>query len=633
MCGIAGIVLRRGDRDIGATLQRMGDALAHRGPDGQGFAAAANGRFAVASRGADLPAASFGLAHRRLAIIDLSNAAAQPMCDETGRRAISYNGEIYNYLELRKSQLNGQTLKSESDTEVLLRLLAERWTGALDLMTGMFAFAFADLERNKLLLARDCFGIKPLFYLAEPHRFAFASEMRPLLAMLQRRPTVDPVALHRFLRHAVTDADGSTFVAEICQIPAGHALELDLDDPADFRVFAWWQRPAAIARPMPARQAADELRELFLHSIRLHLRADIPVATTLSGGIDSSGIVAAVRAVAGDGATVHAFTYRADDAALDESHFADVAATSARVLRHDVRASADQLVEELDTLILSQEQPFSSTSIFAQAQVFRAVHEAGFKVAMDGQGSDELFAGYHVFRIAQLAALLRQRRFADALSLIGNTGSADRMLARAFMRLVPRGLIGPLRQMSGRAAVPDWCDESWFKHHGNETLEPSFARATMREELTESFWRTSLPMLLRYSDRNAMACSVENRVPFLTPDLVRFAASLPDELLIDREGTTKRVLRDALRGLVPDAILDRTDKIGFQTPEAKWLAQSPALQKRLGEMLPARLPGCFSPSFRRRAEQVLAGGHHDPAVWRGLCFIRWSELLGVEVPA
>ena len=633
MCGIAGVVLRRADPRLGATLQQMGDALAHRGPDGQGFAVAADGRFMVSARGDDLPAASVGLAHRRLAIIDLSDAAAQPMCDQTARRAISYNGEVYNYRELKKSHLNGQALKSESDTEVILRLVAERWTAALDLMTGMFAFAFADLERNKLLLLRDCFGIKPLFYLAEPDRFAFASEMRPLLTMMQHRPSTDPIAVQRFLRHAVTDADERTFVAEIRQLPAGHALELDLDEPTRFRVFAWWQRPAPIPRAISARQAADELREVFLHSIRLHLRADIPVATTLSGGIDSSGIVAAVRAVAGPCATIHAFTYRADDPALDESRFADMAATSANVLRHDVRASADQLAGQLDKLILAQEQPFTTTSIFAQAQVFRAIHDADFKVAMDGQGSDELFAGYEVFRTAQLAALLRRGRFADAISLIGKSGPHRGMLVRALMRVVPKSLIDPVRRLFGRAAVPDWCDALWFKRHGGENLESSFARATMREELTESFWRTSLPMLLRYADRNAMACSVENRVPFLTPDLVRFAASLPDELLIDREGTTKRVLRDALRGLVPDPILDRSDKIGFQTPEARWLAQSPALHKRLSAMLPERLPGCFSPSFRRRAEQVLGGGHYDPTVWRGLCLIRWSELLGIEVPA
>lgn len=631
MCGIAGIVERGPSGRLGRDLVSMADAMAHRGPDGFGYAAV-EGRNIRPFAAADLPPQTrIGLAHRRLSIIDLSSAAAQPMIDEEARRAITYNGEIYNHAELRKFLLGGRQWISAGDTEVLFRAFALEGVATLANCVGMFAFSYVDLDRNILTLIRDPFGIKPLYYFAERDRFAFASEIRPLTALLEKPLAADAAVVHRFLRYAVTDADDGTFFRAIKQVPPGGGLEVSLDDPARIRQFMWWT-PVSKSRSnrRTRSDAAEELRSLFVESVKLHLRADTPVATTLSGGIDSSAIVAVARAALGQDATIHSFTYRAGDDPLDEGRYAKVAAAAAHVVAHDVHGSPDALAAELDALILTQEQPFTTTSMYAQALVFRSVAEQGFKVAVDGQGSDEIFAGYHAFAAARLAANLREGRLIGAgRSLLSSSSGRLRLLGSAAERLLPEATRQTLRGALGHSSFPSWLDAAWFADASLDKAHPSYG-VSLKDELFNATWRASLPMLLRYADRNAMAVSVENRVPFLTPELVRFAFSLPDEFLIDGDGVTKSLLRDSLRGLVPDVLLDRRDKIGFQTPEGRWIKTSELLRAKLRSFFSGNMPQFLSPSFPQYAIDVIDGRRsYDPAVWRVANLIRWAELNGV----
>lgn len=633
MCGIAGIVERGASGTLGRNLAAMADAMSHRGPDGFGYAAV-YGRHIRQVAPSEIPQqARIGLAHRRLSIVDLSSAAAQPMIDENGDRAITYNGEIYNHADLRRSRLGGHQWISAGDTEVLFRAFGEMGLEILSDCIGMFAFAYLDLERNTLTLIRDPFGIKPLYYIAEPDRFAFASEIRPLARLLHGTIAADPVVVHRFLRYAVTDADERTFFRAIKQVRPGGGLDISLDDPGKVSEFDWWTPVSKTVSNRRSRaDAAAELRALFVDSVKLHLRADTPVATTLSGGIDSSAIVAATRTILGPDAIVHSFTYRAGDSPIDEGRYAKVAAAAAQVVSHDVYGSPERLAAELDGLIMAQEQPFTTTSIYAQALVFRAVAERGFKVAVDGQGSDEMFAGYGTFAGAALAAHIRESNYADACRLLKVSSSGRlKLLGSAAERLMPESMRPLLRKILGRSAFPVWLNRSWLTDAGDtfDDVHPGYG-ASLKEELFSLTWRGSLPMLLRYADRNAMNVSVENRVPFLTPEIARFAFSLPDTFLIDGEGVTKSLLRDALRGLVPDELLDRRDKIGFQTPEAGWLQSSEPLRARLKSFFSGKPPPFLSPNFAEYAVGVIDGRRpHDPAVWRVANLVRWAELNGV----
>lgn len=629
MCGLAGIVSASILPDLGWRLALLSGGLAHRGPDDAGFLAWRDGEAPALGRDATaLSPGRVGLMHRRLSIIDLAPTGWQPMLDDDGRHAIAFNGEIYNYRELRAApDLAGQDWRGTSDTEVLAALLARRGLGALRDVTGMFAFAWLDLAARELWLIRDPFGIKPLHYACRDGVFAFASELRPLLAIGAARPLANRRALYRYLRHAVTNADGETVFADIREVPPGHILRVPLDRPTDFTLEAFWR---ALPRPAFHGDAVAELRRLFLHSVELHLRADVPVAATLSGGIDSSGIVAAMRRIGGAG-PLPLFTFGAPGAATDESHWARQMAEAVGGDFHLITPGGDDLAGDLDDLIRQQEQPFQTTSIWAQARVFRAVRDAGFKVVLDGQGADELFGGYPVFRAARLLALLRRGAFGPALTLLRAAAPHQRaLLMQALGSALPGGLNALLRRVAGRPLLPDWLDAGYFKGVAKPPRVDVDA-PPLQHALIEAQTLTSLPMLLRYADRNAMAVSLENRTPYLTTALAEFAASLPDEALIGGDGTMKLVLRQALRGLVPDAILDRRDKIGFATPETDWFARSPALRALVADSAAAPQLPCFTPAMRARLTAIGARqAPFDAVAWRGMNVIRWARLLGVE---
>lgn len=632
MCGLAGIVSAQMQPQFGAQLSLLSDGLAHRGPDDVGFlvwhdnAASILGRDAAA-----LPPGRVGLVHRRLSIIDLATSGWQPMLDDGGQHAIAFNGEIYNYRELRASpDLADQAWRGTSDTEVLAALLARRGLSVLREVTGMFAFAWLDIAKRELCLARDPFGIKPLHYSCRDGLFAFASELRPLLAIGAARPRVSRRALYRYLRHAVTNADGETMFADIHEVPAGHVLRVPLDRPAAFTLEAYW-RPSP--RPAFMGDAVAELRRLFLHSVDLHLRADVPVAATLSGGVDSSGIVAAMRHISGAG-PLPLFTFSVPGATTDESSWARRMADAVGGDLHLVTPNGDELAGDLDDLIRQQEQPFQTTSIWAQARVFRAVRAAGFKVVLDGQGADELFGGYPVFRAARLKALLRRGDVGASMALLRAAAPHQRiLLLQALGSAVPPSLGPALRRLVGKPLLPDWLDAGYFRHAA-EPPRVIVDAEPLQRALIEAQTLTSLPMLLRYADRNAMAVSLENRTPYLTAELADFAASLPDELLVGGDGTMKLVLRQALRGLVPDAILDRRDKVGFATPEAEWFASSASLRALVRDSAASPLPPCFTPAMQARLATIGAGlAPFDAVAWRGMNVIRWTRLLGVEFAA
>lgn len=631
MCGIAGIVARTPIAGLGRVLDGFSSSLVHRGPDDRGFLTwSGSGAFAAGRDAGALPDGAVGFTHRRLSIIDLSEAGWQPMIDAAGDSAMLFNGEIFNYRELRDTlRQRGLTFHTESDTEVLQALVGLDGAAGLSRTIGMFAFARLDRRRGTLLLARDPFGIKPLYYAVGPDRFAFASEIRALLTLDFVGRRANPAAVFRYLRQAETDGSGETLFADIRELPPAHAVELSLDAPQSPHIFRYWT-PSRRSLPAKLDERALRLRELFLHSVVLHRRADVPVAATLSGGIDSSGIVAALRQQEPQ-TPLAAFSFLADDPAVAEERWARLVADATGAALRPVRLNPDKLATDLDRLIQTQEQPFTTSSMWAQAEVFRAVHEAGFKVALDGQGADEMFAGYPVFRAAYAAGLLRQGRLGEAQRLLrAAPGGSLPLGLQALATFLPGAARPLLRRLAGKPVLPDWMQAGWFAAVPmNDMARGSLT--SLQADLARSRERTSLPMLLRYADRNAMAVSVENRVPFLTPDLAEFALSVPDSDLIDDAGTTKAILRRALRGLVPDAVLDRRDKIGFVTPEAKWFAASPALRAML-ERAASALPACFTPAAAERLRAVAAGrATHDGATWRIFNLTRWAELLRVEL--
>ncbi len=618
----------------------MSRKLASRGPDDEGYLGLGSpGREIFTQNPDDLAGMPVGLAHRRLAILDLSAAGRQPMSSSDGRLHLVFNGEIYNYIELREElEAAGHRFVSQCDTEVLLAGL-DRWgRDVFGKLVGMFAFAFIDTHRRTLLLARDCFGIKPLYYTCDAERLAFSSTIPALLVLPDLRRRVSAPQIYDYLRFGLTDHGQQTLFADINQVPPGTWMEFNLDNPLPAEPQRYWSPPAGDPVDISFDQAAEMLREMFLESIDLHLRSDVMVGTCLSGGIDSSSIIAAMRAVKGDGLAIHAVSYIADDPALNEQRWVALSAEAAGATVHTVGSQAEDLQADLDELIASQGQPFGSTSIFAQRCVFQRASQEGLTVMLDGQGADELLGGYHPHLAARLASLLRNGRIYQAFHLLGCIAKgqgigAGEALARALGLLLGDSFGSVGRKLTGKELLPGWLDADWFSSRG---VVPTFSRRRGRnillDTLRDAVSETSLPMLLRYEDRNAMAFSIENRTPFLTPKIAEFILSLPESHLISRDGQSKAVFRQAMRGIVPDAILDRRDKIGFATPEARWLGRlGPWVEQTLSGDVAAEIPALKLDVVRRQAREVLGGGgRFDTKIWRWINLIKWTECFEVD---
>jgi asparagine synthase (glutamine-hydrolysing) len=629
MCGIAGLSSPIADdlRPIGA----MTAALRHRGPDDEGyvFADSRSGRaWPFAGRdtvegiahpelgGAVPDGVDVVLGHRRLSIIDLSPAGHGPMASADGTLWITYNGEIFNYVELRDElAARGHSFRTSSDTEVLLAAYAEWGPAGLDRLNGMWAFALFDARRRVLFAARDRFGVKPFHYAWNGRTLAFASEIEALRAAGQGGAAAD-ARVAEFLLGGALDAGEDTCVAGIRRLPGGHHLTLDLTTRA-LTVARWYTLPeegGAPARP-------ERLREVLEDAVRIRLRSDVPVGTCLSGGLDSSSIVAlTARLREGPGDGRRAFSVVYPEAGLDESHFVDLVVRATGVEGHRVTPTADELAAELATLVQRQGEPFAGAGVYSQWRVMRLARETGVTVLLDGQGADEVLAGYLYHFGPFLAGVARRKGWAEAAREVGRAasatgGPASRLAALAAYHALPLP-----------AAVRAWGASRAATHPALRPgdLVPEAARAataggrhrrraTLGDELRANILETSLPALLRYEDRNSMAFSVEARTPFLDYRLVEEVRSWRAEDLI-HDGWTKAPLRQAMCGILPEEVRLRRDKLGFATPERRWLA---GLAPRIREWL-----GPGSRVGRLVREDVLARWRADadlagrPGLWR-----------------
>jgi len=643
MCGIAGLALRSSERIEGSRVRRVLDKLEHRGPDDSGLLYFNKGKVTLGRRKNPSDVVSeVVLLHRRLSILDLSESGWQPMGTPDGTYFIVFNGEIYNYLELRTELENlGYQFQSRSDTEVLLYAYVEWGAQALTRLVGMFAFAILNIQERRLFIARDFFGIKPLYYAWTSNGLAFASEIKALLELSGVSREINPQRLYDYLRFGITDQGSDTLFKNIKQLPSAHYLDVALGDVSNLRSqpIRYWQVDMNQQVDLSFDQAAERVRELFLENISLHLRSDVPIGIALSGGIDSSAIAMAMRQL-NPNLEIHAFSYVAENSALSEEHWVDLVGREANLVVHKVVPKAEELVEDLDQLIGVQEESFGSTSIYAQRRVFQRAHEVGIKVMLDGQGADEIFGGYTFYIAARFGSLVRSGKWGEAFRLLNSASTLPGMSAlglclRSMDFVLPVALQKPLRRLINKDLLPPWLNAHWFLERGVVIRSPGYkgGNEILKGCLYDNLVETNLPHLLRYEDRNSMAFSIESRVPFLTPSLVNFMFSLPEEYFISPNGTTKAVFRKAMQGIVPDAILARKDKIGFGTPERDWLMRlRPWINRILNGEAVSQIPALNMKEFSREWEAVIQGSRpFDFHVWRCVNFIIWSQKFAVQI--
>ncbi len=552
MCGIAGFVYDGIMPAARTTVRRMIAAQRHRGPDGEGF---------YNSKGVSL-------GHCRLSIIDLTESGHQPMSDQEGRYWITFNGEIYNYLELSEElRAEGVSFQGRSDTEVLLAAFRQWGEKCLERLRGMFAFAIWDERTGALFAARDRLGIKPFHYWVEGDRqLAFASELKALLEFPQQRCANLQLATDFLAWNLLDHEAGDTMIATIKRLPPAHAMIWRKGD--GLRIWRYWKVSISDeldATPERSAKMVKDFRSRFEESVSLHLRSDVPVGTCLSGGLDSSAIACVASAeLHRRGNTeenrLHTFSACFDDSRLDERKYIRAVAASTNCKTHFVFPSGEGMCADMDRWIWHQEEPVGGSSAYAQYCVARLAREQGVKVLLDGQGADEQLAGYRKFILVYLRQLLKSHRYAMAVK-------------EALAFFASPEILLTSRLTDGRRYLFNSVPEFDRLRGSNSPLKrPAMLGIgdSLGGRLEADLTRFSLPLLLRYEDRNTMAFGIEARVPFVDHIFVEWLAALPVHMRLS-DGWTKRILRDALAGILPELVRHRKSKLGFETPETVWL--------------------------------------------------------------
>lgn len=582
--------------------------MRHRGPDDEGYllverrsgeciscgGSNTDGRLSIprieSFMGKDC---SLALGFRRLSILDLTTAGHQPMSSGDGRFWIVFNGEIYNYLELREELAgDGCSFRSGTDTEVVLAAYAKWGVRCLEHFNGMWAFAIWDNREKKLFLARDRFGVKPLFFAGSRRGFIFASEIKAIVGRHGIPFEADSEAVYDYLARGVLPSQSAekTFFKGVNILPPGSFVMLDGDAPC--RETYWNLRLDTAGREEKScHEAVSEYGELLRDAVRIRLRSDVPVGTCLSGGLDSTSIACLLNSMVADdpsaygGVAGRQMTFSAVYDTRDrvnEKPYIDKALQSIRAEGFFTMPGFEGLAADLEKLVWHQEEPFPTTSIFAQWCVMKLVHEQGIKVLLDGQGADEALGGYRPFDVFY-AQLLREGRISLLIDELmsfrdagGGAASRLKSLARALAWQAPGFILdalGGFREKAG--GQEEYLAGSFVSrlhrnrdHRREEWRERSDLSLHLRRLLQESL----LPHLLRFEDRNSMAFSVEARLPFMDYRLVEFAFNQGRRWRMN-QGWTKWILRKAMENVVPASILWRVDKVGFETPEKEWLRQ------------------------------------------------------------
>lgn len=613
VCGISAII-RKTKGDL-TSIEAMNRLIEHRGPDDEGIKTF-DGVVA--------------LGHRRLSILDLTSAGHQPMQDPTERYWITYNGEVYNYQEIRRDlQVLGYSFRTQTDTEVILAAYAAWGTDCLSRFNGMFAFVIYDAQKRSIFAARDRFGVKPLYYTSLNDLFAIGSEIKQFTVLPGWKFRPNGQRAYDFLNWGVLDHTNETLFSGVNQLRGGHYLYFSIDSLKEQtpQQIQWY---TLTSKPFQGtfQQAAERYGELLSDSIRLRLHADVDVGSCLSGGLDSSTIVCmAQKQLQNSKERLLTFTAGSEVSRFDERSFVNAVIEKTGVDSRVVIPQADALFDTLSTLVWHQDEPFISTSVFAQWEIFKLVKQNHIKVMLDGQGADEHLGGYHGFFANHLYDLFTSMKWGKLLSELSHTKQRHPQLAVLMMlanKLVPESLQQCLRGVLGKSSTtPKWID---FQSLAAKPSIPYPLQHPFYAQSQQQILQSSVPMLLHFEDRNSMAHSVESRTPFLDYRLVEFALGCPTEYKV-HNGISKRLLRAAAENALPEKILHRHDKMGFLTAEEVWFKQQCPKTVLAGIRKAIELSGgAISNAMYARTEQMIAGKRpFDYSYWRTLCYGVWLE--------
>ena len=628
MCGIVG-GFWSAPNDSDVVEERLSlslGALSHRGPDDNGIEIF------------DIDSFKVGFGHARLSIIDLTSSGHQPMYSDNKNHVLVFNGEIYNYIELKEELISeGVVFKTNTDTEVLLEAWIRWKEKCLNKLIGMFAFVVYDFEEQTAYCCRDAFGIKPFYYSKSEKGFFFSSEIESISELVSSPREVNLQRAYDYLVFGEYDSNEETFLNGINQLLPAQLLKLSFkNNKIVSELSLWWEPEKITQRKISFEDATKLVREEFLRSVKLHLRADVPLGVALSGGLDSSAVVCAIRHLEPN-ASIHTFSYIADCKGLSEEKWVDRVNAFVNAVPNKVSASSGDMAIDLDEMIKAQGEPFGSTSIYAQYRVFQLAKSRGITVSLDGQGADELLAGYDGYPEQRLMSLISRGKLLSAISFLKAWATwPKRDIKIALMKFVqvilPDAVYKVVRARTGTSTTPPWLKHEYLLENGVSLKEKRRAFKDGKSSSVTSYLKAflnkrTLPALLRHADRNSMRFTIESRVPFLTVPLAELLLSFPEEYLISNAGETKHIFRHAMHGIVPDEIIFRRDKIGFETPEENWLySMSDKIHLWLSEAV--EIPFIDAELIKSEFDKMLNGEvKFSWQLWRWINFIRWYRLF------
>ena len=617
--------------------KRMLDKLAHRGGDPRGMAVLADGklhfrsneqlastdRCFLAQIGTDRTAAS---------------GARVPLVTVDGRLTVAFDGRLYNSDAVKQEiEAAGHSCGTGSSSEVLLSAFRAWGTEGLARIEGMWAAAIFDAHENRLVLARDFLGMKPLFYWISDRGVVFGSEMKALLECGNVRRDVDPESLYLFLRWGISDTSDRTMFDHIKHVPPAHSISVDLDHPFRTQRARYWTLDSELTTDLTFDEAATRLRELLLESVSSHLAEPGPVGAGLSGGIDSSSVVMAMRHILGPSQELHTFSYIAAGTRFSEEQWVDIVGAAANATVHKTSPNAEDMRRALPEVTWQQEEPLGSPSVFAQQRVYEVARDAGMVAVLDGLCADGILGGHNYYILDRVQGHLNNKEYGKAIRLVRAALRNPELRQKSFILknlslLLPAHLRKILKNLSGNGPMPSWMDADWFRQAGAPDPAHLFSTdpSTLRQHMLRGVFGGGAARLLRYAERSSAAANIECRVPYASRAIVEFAFSIPEVYLVDDNGRTKAVLRKAMRGLVPDVILDRKDKVGFNTPLMEWLDQDPAwVQTTLAEGIergvPVRTADLAWSSHTRTRPRIPTG-----YLWRAVALAVWADVFNAE---
>lgn len=559
MCGILGCF--RNNSNNNNFINAL-SSLKHRGPDDFGY------EFIKLNQN------TLALGQTRLSIIDLSNAGHQPITSDCGNFILIFNGEIYNYIEIRNELLSeGFNFKTNTDTEVLLYSWKKWGPKCLNKFIGMFSFAIFDKYKNKLYCVRDQFGIKPFYYYVKNSNFYFCSEIPSLLKILPENPKINLSKSHDYLLYGNYDNSEETFFLDVLQLMPACYLEINLNEKDFFIIKKKWWNPEIKENKNITKEFAEEiLKNEFLNSIKLHYRSDVAVGAALSGGLDSSSIVYSLRHLFPE-KEIHTFSFISSDPNISEEIWVDKVNKSINAISHKIKISSEEFSNDLTDMIKYQGEPFMSTSIFAQYRIFKEANKVGIKVILDGQGADEILAGYNGYPVVRLKSMLSNFEIINIFKFTYFWALwPGRGLFQSFLNLISSLIPNKIKSFLTKKNC-SWFDLKINKTSNKNKYTSFINKRNLISHLRNEILQGGLLSLLRHEDRNSMRFSIESRVPFLNKNIVEFLFSLPESFLISNYGETKHIFRRSMKNIIPDEILYRKDKIGFYTPEADWIKE------------------------------------------------------------